>query len=402
MRNAPDEEFKAHIAAFNRENGPWQGNGAAAPVVNLQSGARLDAKPKSIPWIDMSAWDTVPVPERQWLVRDRIPLQQPTLLSGEGAVGKSILTLHLLGATALGRDWLGMLPEPGPAWYVGAEDNERELHIRLEAIRQHFGVSYADLTEADFRMVSLFDKEDSILAAPNRNGLIEPTARYQRLYEQAAEFKPKCMALDASADLFGGNENDRSQTRQFVALLRRLAAASSGSVLLLSHPSLTGINTGTGLSGTTAWHNSVRARLYFTGVKAEAGEQPDGDLRELSFKKSNYSRLADSITVRFTNGLFVPESGTSSLDRAQREQRAEDVFLELLARYDSEGRNVSDKPTSNTYAPTMFRKEKAAMGLRKDDLEGAMRRLFEKGKIHVETYGRPSRLSTRLRLGRKE
>ena len=80
-------------------------------------------------WIDMSSWDGIAVPEREWLVRDCIPLRQPTLFSGEGAVGKSLVTLHLLASIALGRDWLGLLPEEGPAWYIGAEDDVRELPV---------------------------------------------------------------------------------------------------------------------------------------------------------------------------------------------------------------------------------------------------------------------------------
>ena len=74
----------------------------------------------------------------------------------------------------------------------------------------------------------------------------------------------------------------------------------------------------------------------------------------------------------------------------------------MLARYDREGRNVSEKPTSPTYAPASFRKEKEATGLRKDDFSNAMRRMFAAGKIHVEEYGKPSRPYQRIRLGRKE
>ena len=211
-----------------------------------------------------------PVPERGWLVRDRIPLRQPTLLSGEGAVGKSLLVLHLLAATALGRDWLGFMPEPGEAWYFGAEDDKDELHIRLSGIQKHYNVTFADLVDGGFRMKSLF-AEDAILGAPNRSGIIEPTELYNQLYEQAGDIKPKAIAIDASADVFAGNEIDRTQTRQFVGLLRRLAGVCDGSVILLSHPSLTGISTGTGLSGSTAWHNSVRARMYFTSRKTGSG-----------------------------------------------------------------------------------------------------------------------------------
>src|SRR2546426_8451583 len=76
-------------------------------------------------FIDMSSWDTVPVPPRDWAVLDRIPLRQTTLFSGEGAVGKSIVLLQLSSAHVLARDWLGTMPEPGAAIYLDAEDDQQ-------------------------------------------------------------------------------------------------------------------------------------------------------------------------------------------------------------------------------------------------------------------------------------
>ena len=143
-------------------------------------------------------------------------------------------------------------------------------------------------------------------------------------------------------------------------------------------------------------------RQYLKGVKQEGGDQPDNDLRELEFKKNQYGPIAETIVLRYQHGLFLPEAGLSRLDKLAREQKAEETFLALLARYDREGRNASDKPTSPTYAPALFCKERDANGVRKEDFAAAMRRLFEGGKIHVENYGRPSRPASRLRLGKKE
>jgi len=354
-----------------------------------------------IKWIDMSTWDGEPTPEREWFIRDRIPVRQPTLFSGEGAVGKSLLTLHLLVATALGRDWLKMLPEPGPAWYVGAEDDERELRIRLNPILKLFSATHTDLVEAGFQMKSLFG-EDAILGAPNGRGIIEPTPLFLQLFEEAADKKPKAIAIDASADVFAGNEIDRSHVRQFVgSLLRRLAGAIDGAVILLSHPSLTGINTGTGLSGSTGWHNSVRARMYLTSPKPEAGEQSDSDLRELTFKKNQYGPIGESIVLRWKDGLFLPERGMSSLEVAVAEKTADEMFLKLLTRFTQNGQNVSHKNQPANYAPRLFAKEPEAKNLprAKTALEEAMQRLFREQKIHVETYGRHS--YERLAMGAK-
>jgi RecA-family ATPase len=94
---------------------------------------------------------------------------------------------------------------------------------------------------------------------------IEPTKRYKQLLEIAGDLKPKMIGIASSADVFAGSEIDRSQVKQFISLMTGIAIAANGAVALIAHPSLTGINTGTGLSGSTQWHNSVRARASKAG-----------------------------------------------------------------------------------------------------------------------------------------
>jgi RecA-family ATPase len=181
--------------------------------------------------------------------------------------------------------------------------------------------------------------------------------------------------------------------------MQALAMVASGSVTVLSHPSLAGISSGSGISGSTAWHGAFRFRQYLTGVKPDGGEQPDGDLRQLEFKKNQYGPIGETTVLRYQRGLFLPEAGLSSLDKLAREQQAENIFLDLLKHYEQTGRNVSESKTANNYAAAAFTKEQAAKGFRKADLEVAMRRLFDKGQIHVENYGRPSRPAYRIKLG---
>jgi RecA-family ATPase len=75
-----------------------------------------------LPFLDFSKWDTVPVPQREWAVLDRIPLRQPYLFTGNGAVGKSLVELMRAVAHVLGKPWLWQQVEQGPAIYLGAED----------------------------------------------------------------------------------------------------------------------------------------------------------------------------------------------------------------------------------------------------------------------------------------
>jgi RecA-family ATPase len=375
----------------------------AAEIYDIQIGAavRPDEAHAPVKWLDMSNWDSEPVPEREWSIKDRVPLNQAGLFSGEGGTGKSIIELMKNVAHVAGKDWLGSMPEPGPAFYIGAEDDEKEIHIRLAAIAKHHGVSFEDLIEDGLRVLCLLGEDATLCAASNKSGRLEVTSLYKRLYEAAGDIKPKNISIDTLSRAFAGNEIDRVQVYAFAMHMQKLAMVAGGSVTVLSHPSLAGISSGSGISGSTAWHGAFRFRQYLKGVKADAGEQPDADLRELEFKKNQYGPTGETIVLRYQRGLFLPEGGLSNLDALTRQQKIEEAFLAILARYEREGRNASDKTTSHNYGPSAFCREPEGKGIRKEHFVAAMRRLFARGKLHVENYGRPSRPLSRLKLGRK-
>jgi len=127
------------------------------------------------------------------------------------------------------------------------------------------------------------------------------------------------------------------------------------------------------------------------GVKPEPGEQPDKHLREIEFKKNQYGDLAESIALRWQDGLYLPIDG-ATFTRAEQEGRADEVFLELLRRFNAENRHVSNN-LGPTYAPALFAREESARraGLSSASLTGAMRRLFEAKKIFNEPHGNRSR-----------
>ena len=372
-----------------------------APIWSLDAEAKeaskenLSSSKISMPFINIAGWRDRPVPERTWTVKDRIPGSNVTLLSGEGSVGKSILSLHLATAVVLGRDWLRSLPEPGPALVVCCEDDTDELWRRFDLIFKFYGAAYTDFK--DLHVSALAGKE-TLMAVPDRKGLMQATELFERTREAACDIKPKLIVLDNSADIFGGNENDRAQVRQFIGLLRGMAMAAGAGVLLTSHPSLTGISTGTGLSGSTAWNASVRSRLYFKRATTDKDEEPDPDLRVLEVMKANYGPVGETITLRWTNGLFLPVGGVSNLEKLVAERRGEELFLKLLEQFTRQRRNTCEKPNAPTYAPTLFAKETEAreLGIRKIDLEAAMRRLFATDKIYLEPYGPPSKATSKL------
>ena len=220
----------------------------------IENHSPVKAEPQ---WLDMSSWDHAPIPERKWAIRDRVPLKQAGLFSGEGGTGKSIIELMKNVAHVAAKDWLGSMPEPGPAFYLGAEDDQEEIHIRLAAIAKHYDVTFKELTDGGLRVLPLLGK-DATLCAVTKGGNIEVTALYRQIYEAAGDIKPKNISIDTLSRAFSGNEIDRVQVYAFAMHMQALAMVAEGSVTVLSHPSLSGISSGSGLSGSTAWHGAFR------------------------------------------------------------------------------------------------------------------------------------------------
>ena len=349
------------------------------------------ADEETFPYIDVARQ---PIPPREWAVHDRIPARNVTLLSGEGAAGKSLLLLQQSVAHVLGRDWIGTVPEPGPVVYVSCEDDADELCRRLEAVAKHYGVSRDELKER-LHIVSLAGK-DATLATFDHNGTMHPTPLFKKLQHEILRIRPKLIGLDTLTDLFGGNEIDRAQARRFITLLRGPAIETGAGVVLVSHPSLTGIATGTGLSGSTAWHNSVRARMYLKAF-TEDGDVADSDRRILEFKKNNYGPISESVLLRWRDGVYVPEPRTGSIEKAAADQKHNDLFLNLLRRFKEQGRNVTDKK-GTSYAPAIFvdAPEARAGKVSKEAFKNAMTRLFDTNRIRVDTEGPPSRQRSKI------
>jgi RecA-family ATPase len=342
----------------------------------------------ALPWIDMSSWDHEPIPEREWAIPDRVPLKQAGLFSGEGGTGKSIIELTKDVAHVAGKDWFGSMPEPGPAIYVGAEDDEKELHIRLADIAKHYGVTFEELVTGGLYVLCLLGQDATLCAASGKSGKVEVTDLYRQLYEAAGDIKPKNISIDTLSRAFAGSEIDRVQVYAFAMHMQALAMVADGSVTVLSHPSLQGISSGTGISGSTAWHGAFRFRQYLTAAKPDDGEQPDDNLRQLEFKKNQYGPKAETVVVRYRQGLFLPVPGVSSLEKVAQEQGDDERFLAALGQAEQQGRHVSDSINANNYAPASFSK---TTGIPKARLTAAMERLFATGKIHMVTYGPPSK-----------
>jgi RecA-family ATPase len=347
--------------------------------------------------VNPADWQGKPVPKRVFVVDPLIPDVNVALLYGDGGLGKSLLALQLAVARAIEQSFLGLPTKPGRTLVFSAEDDLNELHRRLSAICVHYGVQIGQLGE--MRLIDLVGR-DAVIGELARSGRIVATELYQYMIGEMAQFNPGLVIIDALADSYAGDENNRTQARQFISMLRQPAMAYDCAFLAVAHPSLSGITTGRGTSGTTGWNNSVRSRMYFETITTESGSEPDPNLKMLRQPKGNYSAPGFELPVRYENGVYVPvvtDSSGRPIDRGARQVEHEQIFLCILRRLFEQRRYVTNTKGVN-FAPAVFVNETEARErmVTKSQLQEAMLRLFHQNRIKLETYGPPSKLRNRI------
>jgi RecA-family ATPase len=339
-----------------------------------------------LPTVDVGDFEGCDISPREWLVPELIPARTVTLISGDGGTGKSLVAAQLCASTVLGRSWIGSEAlRQGSALFVTAEDDVPEIHRRMVDIARSEGVTTRELR--GLAVVSLADR-DALLAVPGRNrGMLEPTPLYAALAARIAALRPALVVIDTLADTFGGNEIDRAQARQFIAYLRRLAMEFSTTVVVLAHPSQSGMSSGAGTSGSTGWNNSVRSRLYLKR------DENNPNIRILELKKANYGLAGEQIRLQWSEGVFwqIDRAASGFAYREAAKDAVDELFLELLADFTARGQIVTRAPTSKDYAPKLFQSHPQSNGTNKFGFAGAMNRLIASGRIRDEMIGPKSK-----------
>jgi RecA-family ATPase len=318
-----------------------------------------------------------------WLARDRIPRGDVTTLHGDGGAGKTDIALRLAANVARGApDWLGHEIASGRVIFISGEEPERDLQRRLWLHAQHDGYNFADL--AELKLWFPGDDHDTMLATPERNsGIMRPTRLMHTIAAAVAQVEPVLVIVDNVAATFAGSQVDRVNARTYVNLWRAIARGpSKPAVLLLDHPSLSGLTSNTGRGGNMDWRNAVRAALYLHPAEDKA--EADQGIRILETVKSNYGPPGRPLRLCWNDGGLQLEHAPSSLHRLAKDHECEETFLRLLDERSAQGRPVSDKSGKN-YAPSIFADHAGAGGFTRQAFAKAMERLFQAKKIALRT-----------------
>jgi RecA-family ATPase len=354
-----------------------------------QDQEKTPPKPPPLKLVTPTAWRGIAIPPMQWLALSRIPAGDATILSGDGGSGKTIVALQLAVAVERGLgDWLGTTCEQGPVIFFSAEEPEAEMRRRLHRVARKRGLEPDDIENLHFHFA---DPDACLLGMSRPNGPMVPTPLFELLRSAAMDIRPALIVIDSIAASFGANQNDRVQARGFVSLFRRLAQDAGCAVLLLDHPSLSGITNGTGRGGSVDWQNATRARLHLETVDDAEG----GTDRVLELKKTNYGPCGEKVKLRWEDGCFVLQGAVAAPAQAAAFNAADRAYLDCLDVATAQGRNVF-AATGRGYAPKVFADMPEANGVSARALKSSQERLFSGGLIWNEQFGPPSKGTRRI------
>jgi hypothetical protein len=348
---------------------------------------------------DIAGWDTEPdqlgdgsftaasvvgpIAEREWVMDGWFPARTVAMLFGAGGVGKTLLMQQFANAVATGEPFLGINTTQMPVLSVMCEDDADEVKRRQLCINESVGVDEFGSGPENLHLWPRVGSDNVLVTWPN-GGQDDPGEFYQQLCEKVAAVKGDSdkilVILDTAADMFGGSENTRREVNTFIkTYLGSIVINYSATVILLAHPSLSGLASGSGLSGSTAWENSVRARSYLSR------EEDSDDIRILSRKKSNYSDISgnNDIKLIWENGVLAIPSSPSALDRINSTALKHAIMAEVdIAWGEKNGIRKQGPRGYKTALPSLLRQHKSGAVIR------AFNALVADGNIiHVERFG---------------
>lgn len=363
---------------------------SAAWVTSAILGARAQAKPEEAPQpgaaqdtgtFDPINWEGTEVPVRRWLVPGLIPWHVPVMLSGMGGLGKTLLGLQLAHAVTTGQKWIGRDVTPVKVLGLFCEDDADELQRRIHDINVNTGTGFGDLE--NLRLMIRDGAPSSLMDFDGQYGPGTESEFFAEVIRQAKDFGAQLIILDSLYNFFAGNENSRPQVHQFVYALKRMAKECDAALVFLAHPSKSGISTGEGYAGSTAWHDAVRSRLYLTEEGGTEGEEKRLVLKTM---KANYAPKDGQIEVYYQGGMLWPRHPeTTDAEPVTLRLQADIIFMKCLAVARAGGRNPTDSKNASNYAPKMFKTMGEAAGIKQGDLVAAMGRLFDEKRIEVRT-----------------
>ena len=255
-----------------------------------------DGPTRAALWRDEGAWNPADIPRRPWIVPGYLMRGSASVLSGQGAGGKSSLVVAWTVALATG-EAIGEFQPKAPARVVNynVEDDRDEQRRRYSAALMAAGKDGAQVMPHIIRcgpneIGTLFERQPD-------TGRICETPAMAELERILMESQADVLVCDPLAELHNAEENDNTAMRAVIAAFRGLAQRLGIAVLILHHDRKG--NNAPGdmdrMRGASAITGAVRVMLTLTPMSLEEADKfgiPPEERRRhfrIDGAKSNYA-----------------------------------------------------------------------------------------------------------------
>lgn len=339
------------------------------------------AKPNPLDWPVLAGQDP---PERRWAIRGWLGFGHVTLLVGSGGIGKTLIAQQAASCLALGKPFIGDVTGPLKCLMWACEDDHDELWRRQIQLARWCDASLDAFTER-LVIVPRHGLDNTLVST--EFGKLAYSPLIEELKQQAGDLAAEVVILDNVGQLYGGGENDRHAVTAF---LNALSGALPGrALLLLAHPSR---SSGSEFSGSSAWENVARTRLYLgatlPGEKADLDGEPQDNVRYLARRKANYSPK-DWRRLTYADGALTPDQPETggNIIASITAHKAERVVVDGLQKLAGMNVHASDGTRSPNFLPKLLTEYKLDDGIQSRLLTSAMRSLMVSGRIKRAKVG---------------
>lgn len=332
-----------------------------------------------------------PAPPPQFIWDGYAPRGVVTLFGAHGGTGKSTVALMLAVSAALGRSLFNVDTEQCNTLFVSLEDGAGIVRHRLAGICGAWCINPQAL---DGLHIVDGTEHPELYSAESR-GAGEPSPAYAELARLVQACGAGLVVVDNASDAFGGDEIQRRQVRAFMRALMALAKENNAAVILLAHVDKNTSRArkaegGEGYSGSTAWHNSARSRLFMS--RAE-----DGSLT-LEHQKSNLGKMREPLTLEWPDGglpqvVRVNDGAFASRLQGRADDERAAAVLRLIAEFEGRGQYCSPVTTARNNVHALLRSEPAFKSLKMngDDTRRIVNQCQRAEWLDVASYRTPDR-----------
>lgn len=195
---------------------------------------QITVPPRDIHATPVGIFEDTDIPPRPWVFGDQLLRGYVTGIVAPAGIGKSMLTIQMGVAVALGLDFAGWnCFEQGNVWLYNNEDDMPELKRRFAAACKAMEIDRNIL--GDWFHLDSGDDRPLLVARADKNGHVIQSPDVDACIAEIRAKDIKVFIVDPFAETHTVNENSNDEIKQVTAMFRRIAKDADCAVVLVHH-----------------------------------------------------------------------------------------------------------------------------------------------------------------------